>query len=65
MAGFRRTILPTLFTLACLPLAGLFLGDDARKILAIAVLAGLVIIAHRRNLVEEFSHLAARRPPGS
>jgi glycerol-3-phosphate acyltransferase PlsY len=65
MAGFRRTILPALFTLASLPLAGLFLGDNVRKILAVAVLAGLVIIAHRRNLMEEYSHLAARRPPGT
>lgn len=57
----RRTVLPALFALACVPLAGLLLGDDSLKAVFLSCLAGLVLIAHRRNLGDEIFHLAERR----
>lgn len=61
MAAMRRTVLPSLFAMACLPLASLLLGHTHFKIALLSVLAGMVLFAHRKNLAEEFSHWAARR----
>ncbi len=61
LVAFRRMILPGLFALAALPLAGLLLGHSPAKVILISALAALVLSAHRKNLAEEFSHLAARR----
>jgi glycerol-3-phosphate acyltransferase PlsY len=60
-AAMRRVVLPSLCALACLPLASLLLGHTHTKIVLVSVLAGLVVIAHRKNLAEEFSQWAARR----
>jgi glycerol-3-phosphate acyltransferase PlsY len=62
MAALRRTVLPALLALACLPLAGVLLGHNHTKVALVLALAGLVMVAHRRNLAREFSHLIARRP---
>jgi glycerol-3-phosphate acyltransferase PlsY len=64
LAGFlmlRRTVLPGLFAFLCLPLVSTFLGQPPLKAVEISVLAGLVLIAHRRNLVQELSHLVEHR----
>ena len=66
-ALLRRTVLPGLLAVACLPLASTFLASDAPfatqcfRVLALAVLAGLVLTAHRHNLLAEFVHLLERR----
>jgi glycerol-3-phosphate acyltransferase PlsY len=60
-AALRRVVLPSLIAWACLSLASLLLGHTHTKIVLLSVLAGLVVIAHRKNLADEFSHWAARR----
>jgi glycerol-3-phosphate acyltransferase PlsY len=62
MASMRRVVLPSLIALAFLPLAGLLLGHTHTKIVLLSVLAGLVVIAHRKNLAEEMPHAPGRRP---
>lgn len=59
-ALLRRTVLPGLFSLACLPLVEMLQGDDHAQIVFISVLAAIVLAAHRKNLSEEFSQLARR-----
>jgi glycerol-3-phosphate acyltransferase PlsY len=64
LGGFaltRKTILPGLFGYVCLPVAAWWLEHDGTKTTVIVALAALVLFAHRRNLVEEFPALAARR----
>jgi len=61
LGGFaitRKTILPGLFGYACLPVAAFWLDHDGLNTAVIALLAALVLIAHRRNIVEEFPALA-------
>ena len=55
-----RTVLPGLFALVCLPLASLMFGQDSTKVFLISVAAGLVLLAHRRNVVDEILHLVDR-----
>jgi hypothetical protein len=38
------------------------LGGNPAKIILVSALAGLVLVAHRRNLLEEISQMTARRP---
>jgi glycerol-3-phosphate acyltransferase PlsY len=57
----RRTVLAGLFAFACLPFVSKYLGDDRPKVVGISVLAGLVLLAHRKNLTEEFSHFMEHR----
>ena len=57
----RRTILPGLFALACLPAASFFLHYEGAKVLMISILSGLVLLAHRKNVMEEIAQLAERR----
>jgi glycerol-3-phosphate acyltransferase PlsY len=57
----RRTVLPGLFALAFVPLAGPFFQHQPATILLLSLWAGVVLFAHRRNFVEEFSQFAARR----
>jgi glycerol-3-phosphate acyltransferase PlsY len=59
--ALRKTVLPGLLAFACLPLAGMYLGNEPAKVVGISVLAGLVLIAHRKNLIEEVSRLIPRR----
>jgi len=64
LGGFaliRKTTLPGLFAFACLPLTTYWLDRDGLKLVVIAVLAGMILFAHRRNLVDEIPALAARR----
>src|SRR6185369_12362343 len=56
-----RTVLPGLFALACLPLVCLTVGEKPEKVVLVSIAAGLVLLAHRKNFVEEILHLAERR----
>jgi len=61
-AVMRKTVLPALFVFMCLPLVSLYhYRDDSGKAFALSVLAGLIVMGHRKNVVEEFYHLAERR----
>ncbi len=60
-ALFRRTVLPGLIAIASVPLVAFWLGPNPVHVTFLSALAGLVIIAHRKNLVEEFAHFAERR----
>ncbi len=55
-----RTTPGGLLAFALLPLAGMFLERQAWQIFALSVLAGLVLVAHWRNLWEEFARLTGR-----
>ncbi|MCL4787099.1 MAG: glycerol-3-phosphate acyltransferase [Verrucomicrobia bacterium] len=64
LCGFaliRRTLLPGLFAFACLPLTEYWLHRDGLKLAVIALLAAMILFAHRKNLLEEIPALAARR----
>ena len=61
VAGARKTILPGLFAFVCLPAAGFWLHRDGFELAALTLLAGVVVFAHRTNLVEEIPALAARQ----
>lgn len=56
----RKTVLPGLIAYGLLPLASLLLKHEPMKVVAVAVLIALVLIAHRRNFVEEYTALTAR-----
>jgi glycerol-3-phosphate acyltransferase PlsY len=58
---WRKMVLPGLFAFACLPLVSLYLEHDKPKAVEISILAGIVLLAHRRNVLEEISHFLARR----
>jgi acyl phosphate:glycerol-3-phosphate acyltransferase len=58
-ACFRRSVLPGLFALACVPLASALL--EKSPVVLLSAWAALVLFAHRRNFVEEFSLLGAQR----
>ncbi len=64
LAGFvltRRSVLPGMFAFACLPPASFWLDRDRLTTALIALLVATILIAHRRNLVEEITLLSARR----
>ena len=61
LAVLRKTVIPGLFALACLPFTGLFLGRGVTEVIGCSILSGLVLLAHRRNLVAEISLLLGRR----
>jgi len=64
LGGFaltRKTILPGLFAYICLPAAAYWLDRAGWNATVIALLSLMVLFAHRRNIVEEFPALAARR----
>jgi glycerol-3-phosphate acyltransferase PlsY len=56
----RRTVLPSLFAMASLPFVAMWLEHNQAKMILLSCWAGLVLIAHRKNLMEEISHLATR-----
>lgn len=62
-AFLRKTILPGLIAYGLLPLASMFMLNDPMKVVAVSLTVALVLIAHRRNFVEEFEALNAR--PGA
>jgi glycerol-3-phosphate acyltransferase PlsY len=57
----RRTTLAGLLAFTFLPMAGLLLQPDPLRTIIISLLAAMILIAHRKNLVAEFTLLAARR----
>ena len=64
LAGFvltRKTLLPGMFAFACLPLIGWFFGYSNSTMTLLAVLAAVILFAHRKNLADEFDTLGARR----
>jgi glycerol-3-phosphate acyltransferase PlsY len=60
-AALRKTVLPGLFALACLPLMSWYMARSPAELIGTSVLAGAVLLAHRRNLVTEFSQFLDRR----
>src|SRR5208282_5767353 len=54
-AALRKTVLPGLFALACLPLISWYLVRSPAEIVGTSFLAGVVRLAHHRNLPTEFS----------
>ncbi|HLP76393.1 MAG TPA: glycerol-3-phosphate acyltransferase [Candidatus Paceibacterota bacterium] len=62
-ALLRKTVLPGLFALACIPPVDFWLHRSSTGVVLLSLWAGLVLFAHRRNFVEEFSLIAARRHP--
>jgi len=62
-ATLRRSVLPGLFAFACLPLASMYMywGPEPPKVVATSALAAMVLLAHRKNLSDEFSHFLERR----
>jgi glycerol-3-phosphate acyltransferase PlsY len=66
LAGFavmRKSIWPAMFAFAALPMAGWFFEGDNLTVAVLAMLAALILFAHRKNLTEEFTALAVRRAP--
>lgn len=60
-ALMRKSLLPAMFAFACLPMAGWFFDCGNFAVAVLAILAVLILFAHRKNLTEEFAGLAARR----
>ena len=59
-AALRRTVLPGLVALAFVPVASWYLTHDPAEMIGTSVLAVLVLIAHRKNLVTETSQFLDR-----
>jgi glycerol-3-phosphate acyltransferase PlsY len=57
----RKMVLPGLLAFGCLPLVSLYLGNEPAKAVGISILAGVILVAHRRNLIEELSRLIPHR----
>lgn len=57
----RRITLPGMVAYVCLPGVSYWRHGNSAETTLLAVLAGLVLFAHRQNLVKEFPVLAARR----
>jgi glycerol-3-phosphate acyltransferase PlsY len=60
-ALLRRTVLPGLFALICVPLVALFFDEDRIQVVLMTIAAGLVLFAHRKNIADELSFLIERR----
>jgi acyl phosphate:glycerol-3-phosphate acyltransferase len=57
----RKTLLPGMAAYLCLPFVSYWLRRDPVEAFIVGVLGALVIVAHRQNLLKEFSALAVRR----
>ena len=57
----RKLVVPSLLAMGSLPLVGLLLSQPPSKVVMISLLAGLVTVGHRKNLMEAFGHWSARR----
>ena len=57
----RRTVLPGLFAFVCLPFVSMYQEHNPPKAAGLSILAAVILLAHRKNLMEEFSHFMARR----
>jgi glycerol-3-phosphate acyltransferase PlsY len=63
LAGFvltRKAFFPGMIAFACLPLAGWFFKYDNFTLTLLAGLSAAILIAHHKNLVDEFAALSAR-----
>jgi glycerol-3-phosphate acyltransferase PlsY len=65
MALFRKSVPVSLAAFALLPLAAWWLEGDPVQIWGISVLAGVVILAHHRNVVAGVVELWSRRSVGA
>jgi glycerol-3-phosphate acyltransferase PlsY len=61
-AFIRRTVLPGLFAFVCLPMVSYYLERSPGKAFFLSLLAGIVLLEHRKNVVEEFAQWLDRRP---
>lgn len=61
LALVRKTVLPGLVAYLCLPAVSFWLHRNGVEASVLSVLATLVIVAHRSNLLEKYPALAARR----
>jgi glycerol-3-phosphate acyltransferase PlsY len=61
VAVVRKTVVPGLLALACLPVAAGYLGHGEAEVVGVTVLAGLVLVTHRKNLMAEFTNFLERR----
>jgi len=57
----RKSLLPAMFAFACLPMVAWYFDHDNFAVALLALLVAMILFAHRRNLTEEFTALAARR----
>lgn len=57
LAIMRRTVLPGLLALTFVPLVGKFFDRAQIEVIELSVLAGLVLLAHRKNIFEEISQI--------
>ncbi|MDB6019358.1 MAG: hypothetical protein JWR19_3847 [Pedosphaera sp.] len=57
----RRGTLSGLLAFALIPVAAIFLGREAWQVIILLPLAGLVLLAHRKNVAEEVANIVARR----
>jgi glycerol-3-phosphate acyltransferase PlsY len=58
---FQRTTLSGLMAFVLVPLAAMFLEPDNVKAVVTSLVAGLILLAHRKNLMEEF-HITDEDP---
>ena len=60
--GFiRKTVLPGLVAFSCLPLVGMYQAENHVRVTTLSTLAVVVLLTHRKNLMEEFLHLLEHR----
>jgi hypothetical protein len=64
-AVVRRSVAVSLAGFALLPAASCWLGAEPAQTWEISVLAGLIIVAHHRNVVEGIAELWSRRGVGA
>jgi len=64
-AVMRRSVAASLAGFALLPAASFWLGGDLPETWEISVLAGMVILAHHRNVVEGIAEMWSRRDDGA
>ena len=57
----RKTVLPGLFGVACLPFADAYFNRDPGATVIISVSAALVLFTHRKNIMDEIAQIALRR----
>jgi glycerol-3-phosphate acyltransferase PlsY len=56
----RKSLLPAMFAFACLPMAAWCFNCGNYTVAMLAMLVAIILFAHRRNLIEEFTALAHR-----
>ena len=61
LAVTRKSLFPSMFAYVCLPLADGWFHRDGLTATLMAILSVMILFAHRKNLVDEFAVLGARR----